>query len=155
MRYLLAIVILIYFSSCVQQESEKVSEKVVNTQDTAIIQARVIKEFKFGSEVSTIEGTLQQEEQFGPPGYGEDPKNDSKENLFFLYLEAPINVYSIDSLSDSFDVTTKGIDKVQLNSPDVDLVPFINKKITVQGVFFGAHTGHHHTDVLMDVSKVN
>lgn len=155
MRYFLAIIILIYLTSCTQEQEGKLSEKSEMEDDTVQQELVRTQDFKFGPDTSIIEGTLEMEEQFGPPGYGEDPENDMKEKLFFLYLETPVNVYAVDSVSDSFDVSTKGVDRIQLNSPDIDLNPYNKMKIKLKGVFFGAFTRHHHTDVLMDVKQVN
>jgi hypothetical protein len=113
-----------------------------------------LKNYFFDPAVSEVEGVVKVEMHYGPPNYGETPATDTKENPFILYLDNPINVLQTSDSSD-FDFTTNGVTKFQLVPKDPNsLKSLINKKVKVTGIFFGKHTGHHYTDVLMDLEKV-
>jgi hypothetical protein len=112
-----------------------------------------LQDYYFEPTVSTISGTLKVELYYGPPNFGESPETDAKEYSYILYPDKTINVIQTSDSID-FDVTTKGIIKFQLAPMGQLLLHlFVDKRITVTGQFFGMHTGHHHTDVLMTVSK--
>ena len=53
----------------------------------------------------------------------------------------------------NFKYTKSSVEELQVLS-DVDLTKQINKKVTLIGTLFGAQTGHHHTEVLLDARKV-
>lgn len=112
-----------------------------------------LQDYYFEPAVSTITGTLKVELYYGPPNFGELPETDAKEYSYILYPDKTINVIQTSDSTD-YDVTTKGITKFQLAPMgQLSLHPFVDKRITVVGQFYGKHTGHHHTDVLMSVSK--
>jgi hypothetical protein len=112
-----------------------------------------LHDYYFEPNVSTISGTLKVELYYGPPNFGELPETDAKEYSYILYPDKTINVIQTSDSTD-FDVTTKGITKFQLAPMgQLSLHPYIDKRIIVTGQFYGKHTGHHHTDVLMTVSK--
>jgi hypothetical protein len=107
----------------------------------------------FEPETSVLTGTLTTELYYGPPNFGESPETDAKEYPYIFYPDHTINVIQT-SDSSEFDVTTQGITKIQLAPVGgLSLHSLVNKKIQVTGQFYGAHTGHHHTDVLMTVEK--
>ena len=108
----------------------------------------------FEPSVSVVTGKLKVEMYYGPPNYGESPSTDSKEYSYILYPDSVINVIQKDSNGNSADKTIENVKKFQLaQMGEVKLHPFVNKRIRVTGEFFGAITGHHHTDVLMSVEK--
>lgn len=109
------------------------------------------KNFHFEPEESTITGTLSTQEFFGPPGYGETPETDTRETAYILTLDETINVLSKEKNS-SFNYSRYGVKKVQVTT-ELNLDKLVNKKVKLTGTFFGAHTGHHHTDVLLWVEK--
>lgn len=114
------------------------------------------KEYYFEPSVSTIEGILITRMYYGPPGYGENPDTDAQEHPFILQLDDPIQVIAQEgdiNNSDRSEVTE--IQVVPMNQEDIELVnQYIDKRIIIQGTLFLAHTGHHHTDVLMQVEKI-
>ena len=141
-----------------QVNSTDTSDKKNFNQGTADSIAQVkstgtLQDYYFEPTVSTISGTLKVELYYGPPNYGESPETDTKEYSYILYPDKSTNVIQT-SDNISFDETTKGITKFQLAPTDeVSLHSLVNKRIRVTGQFYGAHNGHHHTDVLMFVSK--
>lgn len=105
--------------------------------------------------VSVITGTVTTESFYGPPGFGEHPKTDSKEEVYILTVEKPINVISKETDENATNTTKENVSKIQLIMPDNnDASGYKNKTVRLTGTFFGPQTGHHHTDVLMDVQKV-
>jgi len=139
--------------STTTSETEKVFTQ--RTADSlALLKATAnFQDYYFEPSVSTLTGTLRVELYYGPPNFGETPETDAKEYSYILYPEKVINVIQT-SESSYFNVTTKDITKFQLAPMEqVSLKPFVDKRITVTGQFYGSHTGYHHTDVLMAVSK--
>jgi hypothetical protein len=104
--------------------------------------------------VSTIHGTLSSKVYWGPPGYGEDTTADEKENVYLLVLEKGINIQAPKKdLSDGYNAAINNVMQLQLlNQQSLDA--YLNKNVTITGTLFGAQTGHHHTDVLLDVKTI-
>ena len=130
--------------------------KVKDYSTTKNIDINNKPEYYYDDTASILIGTLTVKSYFGPPGYGESPSIDSKEEEYILILEKPINVIqrSKKDEEEGIDVTKFNNKKIQLVIlGDINLDPFINKKIKVSGSFFGAISGHHHTPVLLQVSK--
>ena len=104
--------------------------------------------------VVELKGTLSVRRYYGPPNYGENPKTDSKETMFILTLSQPVNVRgNTDPKAGLEKNSVKNIRRIQL----VLTIPYkglIGKRVLVKGTLFHAFTGHHHTDVLMDVSFI-
>lgn len=111
-----------------------------------------LNEYYYDPSVSIVTGTITSETFYGAPGFGETPQQDEKEKILILRLDQPITVIAPEG-SDEFNITRNGITEIQLSSPDINLAPFEHKKVKLTGMFFGAHTGHHYTDVLMTVQK--
>jgi hypothetical protein len=104
--------------------------------------------------VVELTGTLSVKTYYGPPNYGENPDTDAKEALPILILSKPINVRGNPDPKAAFD--RKSVEDVQeiqlvLTAPHKE---FIGKTVLVKGALFHAFTGHHHTDVLMDVRSI-
>ena len=114
------------------------------------------QDYKFEPNVSIVEGTLITRMYYGQPGYGEDPKNDAKEYPYILQLDRPINVKAQEGdilNSDKFDI--KEIQVVPLGEEDLkSLKKYLDKHIKIQGTLFSALTGHHHTEVLIEVKSI-
>ncbi len=134
-------------------DTQKVFNQQTKDSVAQIKPASSLQDYYFEPNVSTISGTLKVELYYGLPNFGESPESDAKEYSYILYPDKTINVIQTSDSSD-FDVTTNGITKFQLAPMGkLSLHPFVDKRITVTGQFYGKHTGHHHTDVLMTVSK--
>lgn len=145
MRYSLFLLIIILFSQCNSSKNE--SQELIDFVEEK-------PDYFYEPEKSTITGVIDTLTSFGPPGYGEDPENDSRELNYYLNLLQNINVTPKDSSSDSFNVPHKGVSAIQLSSPKIDLKNFVGHTVHLHGTLFGAHTGHHHRDVLMAVEQI-
>lgn len=111
-------------------------------------------EYQYEPALSTIHGTLSSKVYWGPPGYGEDTTVDERENVYLLLLDKGINIQAPQKdLSDGYNGAINNVMQLQLvNQQSLDA--YLNKNVTVTGTLFGAQTGHHHTDVLLDVKTV-
>lgn len=115
------------------------------------------REYYYSDKAVNLKGTLKIESYYGPPGYGETPEIDTRQECYVLHLDHSINLNAevSNNQEGEFERTLLNVEKIQLTASDIKLGNFVNKHIQVSGSFFPAHTGYHRTDVLMDVSKVN
>jgi hypothetical protein len=104
--------------------------------------------------VVELEGKLTIKTFFGPPNFGENPETDSKERSWILSLNKPINVQGKTSTDPGLNTSVEGVRELQLVLPKPHR-ELISKKVIVKGTLFHAHTGHHQTDVLMDVQSIS
>ena len=106
----------------------------------------------YGGSLVTLSGTVKLQTFFGPPNYGENPDTDSRETQAILLLTKPICV----------EANSAEDEEAEQNQLEVTLVPFKKqnlknyegKKIVVQGTLYHAHTGHHHTPVLIEIKRI-
>ena len=104
----------------------------------------------------TISGKISRETFFGAPGYGENPETDAKEERYLLVPDQPINVIGEPDPEDDSKESKYNVSKIQLiyDEKTIDIGKYLGSKVELTGTFFGAHTGHHHTPVLMDVTNL-
>ena len=132
--------------------------KTPGVRDSVLVSSTISEpDYYFEPDTSVLTGNLKVEMYYGPPGFGESPETDEKEYCYIFYPAGPINVVQRSKESDvsgGFDETVKNITRFQL-APHlpVNLHPFVNKKIKIKGSFYSAQNGHHHTDVLLFVTK--
>jgi hypothetical protein len=89
---------------------------------------------------------------YDPPNFGENPETDSRETQGILTLPRPI----------CMSADRDGNHEAEKNQSEVTLVPpkginlknYAAKQVTVHGTLFHADNGHHHTPVLMQVTRV-
>lgn len=101
----------------------------------------------------TLVGTLTSRTFPGPPNYHSIARGDHPETVFILTLDEPICV-SGDPLSRLNSKSHSQVTEVQLVTRDVNPKRFLHKKIRATGSFFGAHTGHHRTPIVLTVVKL-
>lgn len=105
-------------------------------------------QYTWGETIS-LRGSLSEEAYFGPPNYGETPETDKKEQVHFLLLEEKI---SVTGLSNSIQSEALEQDKVQLLR--ISNPRKLPSCIVVTGDIFEAISGHHRTQVIMNVRHV-
>jgi uncharacterized protein DUF4431 len=111
-------------------------------------------EYQYEPAVSTLHGTLTSKVYFGPPGYGEDTLADEKERTYVLVLDKGIAIQQPKKdLSDGYNAAIGNVTHIQLLNQE-SLDKYLNKTVSVTGTLFGAQTGHHHTDVLLDLKSI-
>jgi len=153
--------------SCVIEKAQRIQD---NTQASASYTATIksndvpqcpTKEIQnkewlsYEPAVVELKGKLTTKMYYGPPNYGEEPKTDSKEELPILVLSKPANVRgNPDSDAGPDRLSVKHARKMELvlRMPHKDL---LGKNVIVKGTLFHAFTGHHHTDVLMNVESIS
>jgi hypothetical protein len=91
---------------------------------------------------------------YGPPGYGENPKEDARETQALLRLDAPLCVDTNPSDPDEIYERADNQREITLVPNWKHIKPYLGRHVEVTGTLFGAVTGHHHTDVLMSVKKI-
>jgi hypothetical protein len=114
------------------------------------------RELNYDPAIVTITGVLVSRTYYGPPNYGENPKTDSKERQYVLILDSPVDV--VGDQNDELNKTERGIKRVTLVVHDFKAHPvesLLGGRVEVQGKLFHAHTGHHHTKVLIDVTSID
>jgi hypothetical protein len=105
--------------------------------------------------VVELKGKLVVKTYFGPPNYGENPRTDSKEKEWVVYLNKPINVRKKtgpDAEYENTSIEDVGELQLVLSIPHKE---WIGKKVIVKGTLFRAISGHHHTEVLMHVQSIS
>lgn len=102
-----------------------------------------------------LEGKLTVALKYGPPNYGERPKTDAKVRVPVLVLIKPVNVRG--TPGEAFSAkSVKGVRRIQLIfNTETPYKQLIGRKVLVKGTLFHAFSGHHYTDVVMDVRSVN
>ncbi len=109
--------------------------------------------YNFGQATVSLSGQLEDKVFYGPPGYGENPSTDSKEHALILLLTKAIRV--ADGKGDSSGGAKSNVAEVQLvNLKKIPLSTYFGKKVSVTGRLFPAETGHHHTDVLLEINTI-
>jgi len=99
-----------------------------------------------------LKGTMQQHTFAGPPNYESVANGDRAERVWVLHLAQPICV----SASSDWEKET-GVSDLQLvfaNGRNPYGKSLRGRKVDVTGTLFRAHTGHHHTKVLLTVSSL-
>lgn len=89
----------------------------------------------------------------GPPNYTSIARGDIPEVVLILHLEAPVCV-SGDPASTLNSASRSGIVEVQLVVTLSKARVFVGKRVRASGSLFNAHTGHHRTPVLLQVSSL-
>ena len=124
----------------------------VNTKNQEPIRNEVAW-LEYAPAVVELEGTLSIKTFFGPPNFGENPNTDSKEETRVLILDKPINVRAKIETEPTLGPPVRNVRELQLVF-DRPLRKWAGKKLIVKGTLFYAHTGHHFTDVLLDVESI-
>jgi hypothetical protein len=104
----------------------------------------------------TLKGTVIELNDYGPPNYGENPETDEKVKYCVLKLDTPINVRA-DSKSNlnTDDFRNECLLQIVVPYDDVKKIRAkLNKKVIITGTLYQRHTGHHYTNVLITVQKI-
>lgn len=114
--------------------------------------------FYYEPEQSIIYGTVTEKMFYEGPGYGETPEVDKKVNALILKTDVPVNAYP-HSQNDDPEIGDRIITnqkEIQIYTTDkkINLSSLKGKKVALQGVLQRAMTGHHHTEILMEVKSI-
>ena len=100
----------------------------------------------------TLKGKIKAELCYGPPNWGEDPKNDQKLNYHFIQLNEPMDfgyLFGEDSDFDNIKIIQLMNVKENYNFED-----YIGTEVEISGEIFEWSTGYHKTPILIDVQKI-
>jgi hypothetical protein len=104
-----------------------------------------------------LRGVLRSETFPGPPNYESVATGDKAETYFFVVPAEPLCVRQGDT--SGLEPAATGVRRVQLIFFDLSaydkLRPFLGKEVRCTGKLIGAHTGHHHSEVLLTNSECN
>lgn len=106
----------------------------------------------YDKAIAGLAGKLERRVFLGPPGYGESPSQDKQEAQGILILDAPICARRGLEPGQEEERTQREVTLVPVGG--IALQPFVGKRIEVGGTLFHALTGHHHTRLLVSVSRV-
>lgn len=104
--------------------------------------------------LSSLHGKLVRKTFPGPPNYEDIRKGNQPETYWLLKLESPICVDKDPAQSD-LNPAQKDVSLVQLVLRPQDekrAAALSGKSVVANGTLFGAHTGHHHTAILLSVT---
>ena len=108
--------------------------------------------------LASLHGTLLRRNFAGPPNYQNIYKGDKAETFWLLKLESSICV-ARDRANPDLNPSQKNVREVQLvinNKGDNEKAnALLGKRVVATGTLFGAHTGHHHTPVLLTVTYLD
>lgn len=96
---------------------------------------------------------------YGPPGFGEDPATDRREDYFTLQLESPLRGRS--SEGDLDNDTTSTVQLFYIGNWPPNLRDSLNEAlksqrlVTVRGTAMLAQNGHHHETILVSVRTLS
>jgi hypothetical protein len=91
----------------------------------------------------------------GPPKYSDISQGDKSETAWILNLVEAVCVEP--KASDSLYPGLSGVMRVQLvldPGQYKKFLPLLEQKVAVSGKLFSAHTGHHHTKLLITVKDI-
>ena len=120
-----------------------------------IISVHAQKCLEYEPTAVTLTGTLYSKVFPGPPNYESIRRGDRKEGALILKLDVP----ACTTGNDVVDASFIDLREMQLVIYDDDaqwktVHRRMGKRVTVTGTLFGAHTGHHRTKVLIDVTAI-
>jgi hypothetical protein len=106
--------------------------------------------------VVNVAGTLTRKTFPGPPNYESVRNGDIAEVYWFVELRSPVCVLE-DKADPDLNPSQDQVREVQLVLESAMYRTYnglIGRQVTAQGTLFGAHTGHHHTPVLLTVKSI-
>jgi hypothetical protein len=107
-----------------------------------------------GQPIQTLKGVIEKETFPGPPNYESVEKGDKPETYWILNLDVPICTLGADQRGSS----ENNVRKLQLLFAQVDMYKVyrsqLGKPVTVTGSLEHAFSGHHHTDVMLQATKI-
>ena len=111
--------------------------------------------FAYDAEGVQLTGTISKKTFPGPPNYESIRRGDQPETYWILHLARPVCT-TADADSDA----ESGVTDLQLILTQKQYAlykKFVARKVsvTITGKLMHAHTGHHHTPVLMEVTGIS
>ena len=110
---------------------------------------------KYEPEIVELVGTMKRHIFPGPPNFESVKGGDRAEKYWVLHLSKPICVASVEPDSHGINVPETNVRQLQLNQVDYKGGKhLLGKRVKVKGRLVHAITGHHHTNVMLEVLSV-
>jgi hypothetical protein len=106
------------------------------------------------TERLTLSGKLSIETYPGPPNYESVARGDEPETVLVLLLPKPICMEANRADKSGLDQAVSGVQAVQLAATSKRLGVTPGQAVRVSGNVFEAHTGHHHTPIVLSEVRV-
>ena len=103
-----------------------------------------------------ISGILTCKTFAGPPNYESVRKGDQAEKYWLIELHSPVCVFE-DKIDPDLNPSQDRVREIQLVLAPEEYQTYkgmVSKEVIAKGTLFGAHTGHHHTPVLLTVKSI-
>jgi hypothetical protein len=117
--------------------------------------------YKCDTDGVQLQGTIIARTFYGPPGFGETPAKDAREEALLLKLSRPITVEPVEGAKakDSASLNTfKHVREVQLfvnSTQTAEARKMVGLNVVALGTLHEAVAPTEHTDVSMDVKSLN
>jgi hypothetical protein len=108
---------------------------------------------RYDSDAVALTGVLRRKTYPGPPNYEDVRQGDEAETGYYLQLDRGVCAPATEFYSAAKDV--RDVQLVLDRSGYDRLRPRLGTRVTVTGRIFGAHTGHHHAPVLVNLVGVH
>ena len=109
----------------------------------------------YSSTPTTLTGVIKTITYPGPPNYESIKLGDSPEPEAILFLDHSISVLPKPGSNGDFEDPYRRVKQLELVIHSDSGVQVIRgRHVRVSGTFFSRHTGHHHTDVMMEVDRI-
>ncbi len=103
-----------------------------------------------------LKGKITRKTFAGPPNYENVKKGDTPEPYWILDLIRPICVNADEKIIGG-EKRGKNVSKIQLVLTEEQYAQYkglLGKRVEVSGKLWHAHTGHHHTNVLLTITEI-
>jgi Domain of unknown function (DUF4431) len=104
----------------------------------------------YAPERVVLKGTVKRQTFPGPPNYESIANGDRVETIWVLHLAQSICV----SANAEWEHESRVSDVQLVFSGNEYEKPLVDRKVVATGTLYHAHTGHHHTKVLLTVSII-
>lgn len=104
--------------------------------------------------VVTVSGSISRKDFPGRPNYESIAKGDERETYWVLQLDRTACVLGDKETMNASESSITNIQLVLNSAQYKKYQSLLMTPVTVTGTLFHAHTGHHHTSVLMNVSEI-
>ena len=109
----------------------------------------------YGPQLSSLVGVIKTVTFPGPPEYQSIKRGDEPEHVLILFLDQPISVLPKEGSKEDLQDPYRNVRKLHLVVHSDDKIKVVKgKRVRVTGTFFSAVTGHHRTEVLMEVGRL-
>jgi len=112
---------------------------------------------------TTIVGTIKLIHGYGPPGYGEDPKHDTRVSYWAVEVPVPVNLSCTSEKKQFVDTDCASAKRLKLFFPgdglmklsELPAAKWEGKMVVVKGKLHRADTAGEMTLIFMDVTKIS